>query len=143
MAKVEIHHDFRQAFESIAEQFPEFENRLIADFTRFVDSDRMEYPDYFGRDSIYNWPHEAQREALSHIHIALPPRAFQAGSALQYRTNPRNPEQDACLVYCEHAVIKGRFLLLDFFYPGAHKKAQEERRMRYLAKQAAKFHDDW
>lgn len=142
MASVEIHSDFESAFSVIADSFPGFEEQLRLDFIRFIESDRMEYPDYFGRDSIYNWPQEAEAEAVSHMHIALPPRVFQK-SALIDRTNPRIPDKDACLVYCEHAVSRGRILFLDFFYPDAHKMAHCKRTMQRLARNANLFHDDW
>ncbi|MBS3668011.1 type II toxin-antitoxin system YafO family toxin [Vreelandella boliviensis] len=143
MASVEIHPDFEHAFSAISDQHPDFQNQLIADFIRFIETDRMEYPAYFGRDSIYNWPHKAQIEGVSHMHIALPPRTFSGRRTLIDRTNPKDPDLDACLIYCEHAIDRGRIMFLDFFYPNAHQIARNERRMNYLARQAEKFHDDW
>lgn len=142
MASVEIHQDFETAFAVIAHSFPGFEEQLKLDFIHFIDSDRLEYPDYFGRDSIYNWPQEAEAEAVSHMHIALPPRVFRSSSLID-RTNPKVADKDTCLVYCEHAFTRGRILFLDFFHPDAHKMARCERTMKRLAKNANLFHDDW
>lgn len=143
MASVEIHPDFETAFAVIADSFPGFEEQLKLDFIRFIDSDRLEYPSYFGSDSIYNWPQAAEAEAVSHMHIALPPREFQKSRSLMDRKNPDIDELDTCLVYCEHAVTRGRILFLDFFHPGAHKMAHCERTMKRLARNANLFHDDW
>lgn len=143
MASIEIHPDFETSFTVIASDYPGFLDQLKQDFVRFIDSDRLEYPNYFGSDSIYNWPHQAEIEAVSHMHIALPPREFQSSRLLMDRKNPRIDEKDTCLVYCEHAITPGRILFLDFFHPKAHEKARSERTMKRLARCANTFHDDW
>ncbi|KFF48094.1 hypothetical protein GY26_15990 [Gammaproteobacteria bacterium MFB021] len=128
-------------FDELADQSPGLRDALVEDFRRFIESGKTDYPNYFGRQSIYNFPVEAERAHLCHMHLALPPRTFSKGRSLMDRTNPRDPEQDACLVYCEHYLWEGRVLLLNILYPDAHGKARNKRLMRYLAREAQAFQD--
>ncbi|MGM8931383.1 type II toxin-antitoxin system YafO family toxin [Salinicola halophyticus] len=138
---IEFHPDLIASLHECSDRWPGLRKDLDYDFRRYIESDRNEYPNYFGRDKLYSQPVEASRAGLMHVHLGLPPLEFHPRNPLYHRTNPRDPELDAVLVYCQHELYEHRILLIELLYPGGHEKAQDRKIMHYLAQQARDFHE--
>lgn len=138
-----IHEDFRQFFRTAEADFPGLEAALVTDFTAYAQSNGEKCPDYFGRDSIYNWPYAAERAKLRKIQICLPPDTFNPNHNQVDRTTPLDrPDLDAVLVYAQHEFFEFKFLLLNFLHPDGHGQGREEHIMKHLAYIAQAFQEE-
>ncbi|HEY0209503.1 type II toxin-antitoxin system YafO family toxin [Acerihabitans sp.] len=122
-------------------QFPGLDKTLLEDFRNYKATGKL--PDYFGRDTAYDRPDDIQDSGLWHVHLSIngdrfitPPRHANLADpvVLQwYRTS------DTALVYAKSLLDENSYSLIAVFTPPAHRKANDEDRMRRLADYARKF----
>jgi len=138
-----IHPDSeRLFFDEPLKDFPRLRVNLLDDFIQYKATDFQ--ISYFGRDAAYTQPFQALRAQMSHIHLCLPPRTFPRDLPRNDRTCKKNqPDRDAALVYVRGLLEENRYCLLGVLYPDAHAKAREEKVMRYLARLAQAFRDEY
>ncbi|MCV3851688.1 type II toxin-antitoxin system YafO family toxin [Pseudomonas aeruginosa] len=135
---------YAELFQDVLKDFPSLLDGLCRDFARYIESDRLWLPPYFGRDVPYVVPQEAYRAGLMHIHIAIPPTVFPANRPQRDRTCPNGaPQQDAALVYVQGLFEETRYSLLALLHPDAHGKARQREMMTYLARVASRFRDKY
>ncbi len=134
---------FAEFFAPVDAQYPGLSAQLLDDFRRYIESNRLATPRYFGRDAPYTQPAEALRACLMHIHIKLPPGSFPQDRAQYHRVClPGRPGEDAALVYVQGELYEDRYQLLAFLWPDAHGQARQRDLMRYLARLAEQFRDE-
>lgn len=135
---------YEKLFVSVLSDYPDLLDNLVADFTRYIETNRFEIPNYFGRDAAYVKPHGAITSGLMHIHIALPPTVFAKGRPQHDRTcRVGAPDKDAALVYTQGLYEDDRYSLIALLHPDAHSKARERRVMNYLVAVANRFRDQY
>ncbi|BAV74168.1 mRNA interferase YafO [Pseudomonas chlororaphis subsp. aurantiaca] len=135
---------YETLFRDVLADYPGLLNALIGDFTRYISSNRLCIPQYFGREAAYVKPEAAIDAGLMHIHIAIPPTVFPDKRPQHDRTCPMNsPHQDAALVYTQGLYEEDRYSLIAFLHPNAHGKAREREIMNYLVRVAGRFRDKY
>lgn len=128
-------------FKDVLKNYPTLLNRLLEDFERYVSSDRLWLPGYFGRDVPYVSPHDAYNAGLMHIHIAIPPATFPISRPQFDRKCSSSPEKDAALVYTQGLYDEDRYSLIALLYPDAHGKARQREIITHLARVAERFRE--
>lgn len=135
---------YESLFCDVLVDYPGLLNGLISDFTKYIESDRLRLPPYFGREAAYIKPQSAINAGLMHIHIAIPPTVFPNGRPQHDRTCPVGaPHQDAALVYTQGLFEENRYSLIALLHPDAHARARLREIMDYLARVASRFRDKY
>lgn len=133
---------YTDLFETVLVNHPTVLNSLCDDFRKYIESNRLNPPGYFGCDVPYVHPHEAYTNCLMHIHIAIPPHVFSKHKPQHDRKcPPGDPTKDAALVYTQGLYDEDRYVLIAMLHPGAHVKASNEKIIKYLAGVAKRFRD--
>lgn len=133
---------YEALFQDVLTDYPGLLSTIVSDFTRYISSDRLWLPRYFGREAADVKPEAALDAGLMHIHIALPPTVFPEKRPQHDRTCPMgSPQQDAALVYTQGLFEENRYSLIAFLHPNAHGKAREREIMNYLVRVANRFRD--
>lgn len=131
---------FAEFFAPVDLKHPGLSATLKGEFTRYIESDRVQLPSIFGKDDAYMQPPQAVRACLMHIHIKIPPATFPKGLPRHQRKCARgNPGEDAALIYVPGELEEDKYLLLAFLWPDAHAKSRDRTTMRYLSRLAL----DW
>ncbi|WP_445939170.1 type II toxin-antitoxin system YafO family toxin [Pseudomonas sp.] len=135
---------YESLFRDVLVDYPGLLDGLISDFTRYIESDRLMLPSYFGREAAYVRPQAAINAGLMHIHIAIPPTVFPEHRPQYDRTCPMgDPHGDAALVYTQGLFEEDRYSLIALLHPDAHARARRREIMDYLARVASRFRDKY
>ncbi|MBZ9558738.1 MULTISPECIES: type II toxin-antitoxin system YafO family toxin [unclassified Modicisalibacter] len=143
MANVHFHEQSEYLFDEVDRQYPGFKQELVADFKACVESFFDYRPPRFGKFDLYTRPPSLRGLEIWHIHICMPPKAGFPAHLEQQRMkcDARYPERDAALVYVQGLLDEDEYCLLAMLYPHAHEKANDERRMLWIADMARDFRD--
>lgn len=135
---------YEALFSDVLTDYPSLLSALLSDFSRYISSNRLCLPPYFGREAAYVKPVSAVDVGLMHIHIAMPPTVFPEKRPQHDRTCPMNaPHKDAALVYTQGLYEENRYSLIALLHPDAHGKAREREIMNYLIRVAGRFRDKY
>ncbi len=133
---------YSEFFEPLDLTHAGFTLQLLEDFKRYQSSQRSDLPDYFGYDSDYGWPAEIAG-CLQHIHLCIPPNAFDPRRPQAYRKCRReDPQNDIALVYAQGLYETHRYSLIGLFAPDAHGKCKEQSLMLRLGRLGRRFRND-
>ncbi|WP_051221856.1 type II toxin-antitoxin system YafO family toxin [Neptunomonas japonica] len=104
---------------------PEF-NVIKEDFFSYIASEKIEVPNYFGKDVPYERPPSAVLAELQHIHLQLTPEECRIepplnpwdSSRLQFKRT-----SNKFLVYTRGEKSRNTYIILAIVFPRAHEKA--------------------
>ena len=118
----------------IREQLTDIEiNALVDEFKAYKQGI---LPDTFGRDVLYDHPHNlaiVKNEEVRHLHLSDDEQGWKSDIIQYYRRS------DNHLIYCPAAMTENCFLLIAILNPEAHQKAKDNDTMWKLGKMAENF----
>ncbi len=141
--KIEVHfHAETWGTMELDDGLKELTLNLAEDFKRYKESDGLQLPHYFGKDTPYMHPELAIDASLSHVHLAVPPHEFPAGRPQFQRKCPYSQKLDAALVYTEGDLYSNRFCLMAILWPNAHGVANDQTTISHLARKAKSWREE-
>lgn len=108
--------------------------QIKEDFRRYKETGDL--PDTFGRDVPYDSDvtlDSVRSEEIWHLHLSGEDTSWSINLVQFSRTS------DTHLVYCEHALYPGIYLLITLLSPDAHSQARNNNVMTHIAEVAKRF----